>query len=57
MYLRNSYYLKRYNSRLAQVDVNIIRISKIGVKPLKYNYALISSIKEVIIFIEVNNRR
>jgi len=34
-----------------------MRIGKIGVKPLKYNYALISSIKEVIIFVELNNRR
>jgi len=34
-----------------------MRVSKIDVKLLKYNYALISSIKEVIIFIEINNRR
>ena len=37
--------------------INIISIDKIDIKPLKYNNALISSIKEVTIFIEVGNRR
>jgi hypothetical protein len=32
-------------------------IGKISVKLLKYNYAFVSSVEKVTIFIKVNNRR